>query len=199
MELRERWIRFAPRLGISDPEEIFRQIADTYSDDPGNYHTLRHVAHCLEEFDQVRPLALRPDAVELAIWFHDAIYDPKAHDNEEQSANLLRSLMTSNETEEAARLILATKHQTLPDDADTKLITDIDLVILGKPEEEFDEYERQIRHEYAWVPNKAFREGRAKVLRMFLNRASIYSTAAFRDRYESQAKENLQRSLSRLI
>lgn len=199
MDLRNRWIGIATDLRVADPEGVFQHIANSYSHNPDHYHTLRHIAHCLQEFDQVKNFARRPQAIELAIWFHDAVYDPRATDNEEQSAYLLRRLVSTTESEEAARLILATKHQQIPEDPDAALIVDIDLAILGKPEEEFDEYERQIRHEYAWVEDKAFREGRKNVLQTFLSRASIYSTDAFRERYEALARQNLQRSISRLV
>lgn len=185
-------------LGLVHHEDVFRELEQTYSDDPRRYHTLRHIEQCLQEFDEVRHLAKEPAAVELALWFHDAIYDPRESDNEEQSARMLRRMVESPFTEEAIALIFATKHERLHLEQDAALVCDIDLAILGKPPQDFDVYERQIRYEYDWVPEQAYREGRAKLLMKFMARQSIYATGVFQDRYEVQARNNLQRSISRL-
>ena len=80
-----------------------------------------------------------------------------------------------------------------PDEA---LLVDVDLAIRGRPEARFDLYERQIREEYAWVPEDVFRQKRGEILRGFLGRPSIYQTEAFRAKYEAQARRNLARSLT---
>jgi predicted metal-dependent HD superfamily phosphohydrolase len=95
-------------------------------------------------------------------------------------------------------MILATKHNAAPDSHDAALTVDIDLSILGASATRFDEYETQVRTEYAWVPEEAFREARAKILREFLARPRIYSTDFFYDRLEVSARANLQRSVARL-
>jgi predicted metal-dependent HD superfamily phosphohydrolase len=95
-------------------------------------------------------------------------------------------------------LVLATKHNAVPEEEDAKLLVDVDLSILAAPEQRFAEYERQVRQEYGWVPEDAFRQGRARILASLLNRASIYSTAWFASRLEQQARKNLSRSLKEL-
>ncbi len=184
------------RVGLAVP---FDALEQAYARPPGWYHTLDHVKACLLELDLARDLAEEPDAVELALWFHDAIYDPRAKDNEERSAELLTASVSHRLTDEAERLILVTKHAQTPSDTNAKLMVDIDLSILGKPEGVFDLYERQIRTEYAWVTEADYRTGRSTVLRSFLDRPSIYSTETFRKRYEDEARRNLARSLSRLF
>ena len=77
-------------------------------------------------------------------------------------------------------------------------MTDIDLSILGREVKRFDEYEHQIRQEYAWVPELTFIEGRFAVLKKFLERESIYATDFFRQKYEAQARANMTRALRRL-
>lgn len=170
-------------------EDILDLLKVRYAEPQRRYHTLEHIEHCLEEFDPRQ--AREPEAVELAIWFHDAVYDTRRAENEERSAELLLALMP--EAKSAARLILATKHHraSTPDEA---LLVDVDLAILGQPEARFDLYERQIREEYAWVPEPIFRQKRAAILRGFLDRPFIYGTEPFRARYEAAARRNLSRT-----
>jgi len=111
---------------------------------------------CLREFDAARALAYQPAAVEMAIWFHDAIYDPRAADNEERSAELARLYLAEARVSVAfqdsvARLVLATKQHDGSLDPDAPLMVDIDLSIFGQPAERFWQYEEQIRGEYEWV------------------------------------------------
>jgi predicted metal-dependent HD superfamily phosphohydrolase len=95
-------------------------------------------------------------------------------------------------------LMMATCHRTASSDADARVLVDIDLAILGAPSARFDEYERQIRREYRWVPAPLYRSKRAKVLEGFLARPGLYTTAPFRERFEEAAQANLMRSLRRL-
>jgi predicted metal-dependent HD superfamily phosphohydrolase len=90
--------------------------------------------------------------------------------------------------ESVAALVLATKTHDPSSHADAPLQTDIDLSILGRPKDRFDEYETQIRREYDWVPAEHFAAGRADVLQRFLSRKRIYSTELFFRKYESQAR-----------
>jgi predicted metal-dependent HD superfamily phosphohydrolase len=182
VDLEARW-RWAPRL--------LAELRARYAEPQRHYHTLAHIEHCLEEFDPRQ--AADPEAVELALWFHDAVYDPRRPDNEEKSAAWLLEVLP--EARRAAALILVTKHHraSTPDEA---LLVDVDLAILGQPEPRFDLYERQIRAEYAWVPEDVFRRKRGEILRGFLGRPSIYQTDTFRAKYEAQARRNLERSLT---
>jgi predicted metal-dependent HD superfamily phosphohydrolase len=140
--------------------------------------------------------------VELALWFHDAIYDPRRYDNEELSAALaaetVSSFLSTTDTMALRELILATKHSAVPIDPDAALVVDIDLSILGRSKEIFDAYENGIREEYDWVPAKAFASGRASILKRFLERPRIYTHDFFFQRYESQARINLTQSVEHL-
>jgi predicted metal-dependent HD superfamily phosphohydrolase len=95
-------------------------------------------------------------------------------------------------------LILATKHDSIPQSADAKLLVDIDLSILGSERARFDQYERQVGVEYQWVPIEAFREGRHRILTQFLARPTIYNTDHCRERLEAVARDNLRYSLTKL-
>jgi len=181
----------------------YRALEARYAEPQRAYHTLRHVAHCLDEFAAVRGLARDPVVVEMALWYHDAVYDPRARDNEERSATLASEVaarmgLSAARTLRVADLIRVSTHAGLAPDPDAQLFADIDLAILGRPDEAFDEYERQVRVEYAWVPEPAFRAGRAAILNSFLDRPSLYGSDFFRWKYEESARRNLQNSLQKL-
>ena len=200
----ERWRSLWGRLEArGDPVPPFEDLVARYSESHRAYHTLDHVTHCLNEFEAARTLALEPAAVELALWFHDAVYDPRAKDNEEKSAALALEIARNAGFSGAlglkvATMILASTHVAPPDDPDTRLFADIDLSILGQPQGVFDEYERQVRLEYAWVPEEMFRAGRSAILRSFLERPFLYGTDFFRGKYQKAARANVERSLLRL-
>ncbi len=200
----ERWRELWKELnGKSNADEVFRVLEKCYAEPHRAYHTLDHIRCCLNEFENVRHLAVRGKEIELAIWFHDAIYKPVAKDNEERSARLAEQFLSEAEVPTAvvgsvSKLILATKHVTIPDEPDARLLVDIDLSILGATEETFDEYEKNIRCEYKHVPWLFYRRKRVALLTSFLRRPNIYLTAEFRDRCEAQARQNLARSIARL-
>ena len=174
-----------------------------YSQPHRHYHNFSHIADCLAEFDSAKDLARQTDAVELAIWFHDAIYDTRAQDNEEKSAELARRYIAdaggdAEFCSSVAALVLATKAHDSSMHPDAPLLVDVDLSILGQPSERFRTYEAQIRREYEWVPDKIFSEKRAEILGRFLARQRIYSTEPFFAKYEKQARANLQDSVRKL-
>ncbi len=182
---------------------MWEQLQARYSEPHRAYHTLQHLQECFTWFGQVRALAVRPGDVAFALFYHDAIYDPRAANNEEQSANLATSVLSEyvrgdSEPERVVSLIWATKHDAVPEDDDARLLVDIDLSILGAAAARFDEYEQQIRKEYDWVAPDAFREGRSRVLERFLVRPAIYGCPFFHERLEAIARINLARSLARL-
>lgn len=200
----ERWRTLCAAAGLhGDPVSWFEKLAHAYSEPHRQYHNLRHVTECLTEFDSVRHLGRQPVAVEMAIWFHDAIYDTHAGDNEERSAELAAQCLSGTRAsvglvETVKRLVMATKSHDASRDVDAPLLVDVDLSILGQPEERFHEYEVQIRQEYAWVPATVFAARRSEVLERFLARESIYTTNWFSMKYEERARANLQNSLDKL-
>jgi len=189
---------FAPRAAA-----LWSDLRARYTEPHRAYHTLSHIAECLAQLRSARMLARDADLVEFALWAHDVIYDPRRDDNERRSAEwakraLLDGGRTSDYALRAYALVVATSHDGLPSDADAQLLCDVDLAVLGAPRARFDEYEAQIRVEYAWVPEPLFRSRRAEVIERFLARASIYGTAHFRQTIEAAARSNLQRSLEAL-
>jgi predicted metal-dependent HD superfamily phosphohydrolase len=201
---RSRWTGLWNRLGAQgDGLSIFSGLEAAYADPARAYHTADHIRDCLAQFDLSPETAQRPDEVEAAIWFHDAVYLPGSSDNEDQSARLAQTALTdAGAPEEVAHriagLVLATKHLAIPTERDAALLCDIDLSILGRPPEVFEEFEQRIRREYVWVPEPVYRGARAEILAGFLRRRSIFQTDYFRDRYEVQARANLELVLKEL-
>jgi predicted metal-dependent HD superfamily phosphohydrolase len=196
--LRVRWQTLAGRFDL--PLALYDELAGMYTAAGRHYHNLDHLAHCLDEL-AASPWA-REDRVALALWFHDAIYDPTKKDNEERSAELAAARLAAHLPAAAiadiSRLIRATRHAAPPVSLDEQVIVDVDLAILGQPPARFAAYEHAVRQEYVHVPDAAFRTGRAAILRQFLARPAIYSTPHFHRLYEHASRQNLAASLATL-
>jgi predicted metal-dependent HD superfamily phosphohydrolase len=203
MDVRARWSRAWHALALGPPGGALDALLARYAEPHRAYHTLHHLEECFAQLDPVRAQCERPAEVELALWYHDAIYEPKEPGNEERSAEWAARVLGAAGASPAAagrvrELVLATKHDAVPETPDARILVDVDLAILGAPPERFDEYEAQVRREYDWVPEPAFRAARARILRELLARPALYSTAAFRERLEARARGNLARSMARL-
>ncbi|MEM7432931.1 MAG: hypothetical protein AAF351_13495 [Pseudomonadota bacterium] len=202
-EPHQRWDALTTRLSISKHDAMYLRLANAYSEKHRHYHTLEHIEAMLNHFDHYRSLAKEPDSIELAIWFHDAIYKTRSKSNEEDSAEMARSFLTENGGDKTvagkvAAMILATKHDAPIDDPDTALLVDIDLSILGAPEPVFWVFEDNVRKEYFWVPKFLYKKERRKILQSFLDRYSIYSTDVLKDQLESQAQTNVAAAIHKL-
>ncbi len=210
-----RWLTFWWMLRhAGDPRPVLTDLGRRYGEPHRRYHTLDHIAACLRELDGIRD---HLDFAQLlfmegAIWFHDAVYDPTRHDNEERSAELARTViasgtLTKDLIDTIPSVIRLSDHHnanratTIPTD-DTRFplsaFLDIDLSILGQDRATYDRYAEQIRQEYAHVPDDAFRAGRAEFLEQFLARPNIYRTAHFHDKYEADARANIGLEIARL-
>jgi predicted metal-dependent HD superfamily phosphohydrolase len=198
-----RFGRLARRLGAhTDPADLAAALTAAWAEPGRVYHTTDHLADCLERLDEAPDEGYR-DTVEAALWFHDAVYDPRASDNEARSARWAREGLAgigvpSPTAEEVARLVLVTGHQAPAADPAAALVSDVDLSILGRAPDAFEEFERRIRAEFAWVPEPVFRAERARILTGFLRRDPLYLTPSFCSRYERQARANLERAVDRL-
>jgi predicted metal-dependent HD superfamily phosphohydrolase len=193
------WQRAWAGIGAAgEGDALFAQLTAAYAEPQRHYHTLQHLGECLAAFDDARVLAEHPAEVELSLWFHDAIYAIKGHDNEQRSADWARAALTGADVgaeaaERVHALVMATRHTAVPVGRDEQLLVDIDLSILGAERARFDEYEQQIRQEYAYVPGFLFRRKRREILKGFLDRPAIYSTPHFHDALEARARDNLRR------
>lgn len=174
-----------------------------YADPHRHYHNQQHIADCLTQFDQVRQLAVEPNAVEFAVWLHEAGCDSHAGNKEDSSAKLAQDWLKQAGAAEAltnsvGRVILATKvhdgalHPAAP------LLADVDLSILGRSPQKFWEYEQNFRHEYGWVNQKTFATKRVENLQHFLARPRLYHTKFYFARLEAQARSKVHASIEQL-
>ncbi len=182
--------------GISS--NVWEKLAARYSEKHRHYHNLSHIGRMLADLDRIHD---SNDVIEIAIWFHDSVYNPLAKDNETQSAALFGEFLGKHLSKilanDVGRLILATDPK-LPRTGleDENLLIDIDLGILGSTPDEYDQYRFAIREEYSVVPDLDFNKGRISVLEHIL-RNPIYVTPAFAG-LESQARSNIGREIELL-
>ncbi len=198
-----QWQRTLEWLGlgmvfIPVGERLFKR----YSEPGRHYHDARHGLACVKALGSYPGAVKNHDAVELALWFHDAAYSARAtpRENKEGSVEVFREefqLLAGDlvDINEVARLIIATRHHREPEDADAALAMDIDLGIFGDDRVRYDTYAGEIRREYAHCDDQSFRSQRVEFLRTFLRRRSIYWTRHFRKLIEKRARENIEREL----
>jgi predicted metal-dependent HD superfamily phosphohydrolase len=205
-QLAQSWHQLLAPFGAAreDIDRAFDDLAAAYSAAGRHYHTLQHLRHVLDTVAELRTEVADPLAVELAAWFHDVVYDPKASDNEERSAAQAAIVLTALRVPAATidtvqRLILATKtHQAAPDDRDCQVLLDADLAILGADPATYSRYAEAIRREYAWVPEDQFWTRRRRVLEQFLKRPRIYWTVRMFQTLEQRARDNLRHEIAGL-
>ena len=184
------------------------ELVTAYTGPTRHYHNMHHIETLLALAQQHAGAISDPAAVEAAIWFHDAVYDARRSDNEEQSALLairyLAGSIPPARLDTIATMIRATARHQVPNGLDASaardcaLMLDMDLAILGSPPEVFSAYEQGVRREYGWVPSLLWRPGRRKVLQSFLDRPSIYVSPQFQAGHEASARRNLHHALAAL-
>ena len=131
-----RWKQPWAELGLEARMELHADLRNAYSEPERAYHTLHHISECLQLLQQTQGLAQSSASIELAIWFHDAIYDPRRSDNEERSAlwaqaELRRAGASPALQDRITSLVMVTRHDGEPQTRDEELMSDIDLAILG--------------------------------------------------------------------
>jgi len=208
-----KWIWFTEIQAAMENEPLIdaplkHELSALYQAEGRHYHNLAHIEAMLALVADYRALLHDPEAVEAAIWFHDAIYDSRAKDNEARSAALaaekLAGRTNAERLDQIVAMIVATATHELPGladkeaDRDAALFLDMDLSILGASPEAFDAYEQAVRREYGWVEEPMWRAGRGAVLKTFLARPRIFHTEEFQQRFEPQARQNMARSLEAL-
>lgn len=195
------WTRCLENRSIT-AEAVYARLTELYGEPHRHYHTLEHIQHCLREFDRTAVLMENPDAVELALWFHDAIYHPGANDNERRSAELFERCFEGDAEPDFRRrvrdLILVTTHRELPRHWDERFIVDIDLSSLGLPWDECERDGRRIRAEYADLTDADYYPSQLRFLRSLRDRPNFFFTESFRQRYERVACENVRRIITGL-
>ncbi|GKQ36512.1 hypothetical protein [Streptomyces sp. A012304] len=206
--LRSRFVRALEGArgpaGGPDPVPYADNLLARWREPQRRYHTLTHLTAVLDHVDTLETYAADPDVVRLAAWFHDAVYLPDRSENEERSARLAeRALpeagLSGPRTAEVARLVrLTVTHDPDDDDRDGQLLCDADLAILAAPPSTYAAYTAAVREEYHFVPNDAFREGRADVLRRLLALPRLFRTPYGEREWEATARYNLRAELDLL-
>ena len=183
---------------------LFSMLINAYGDRNRSYHNLKHIDELLGLLERVKDSSDNFNALGLAAWFHDYIYNPQAADNEIRSAAYARKAMKelnidSQTIEVVTQIILSTQHHIpLIDGIDNLIFLDVDLGILGSKPERYQQYARSIRQEYNHLSDRDYCQGRTKVLKQFLAKSRIYYTDYFYQQLESQARNNLQAEIELL-
>ncbi|MGI5524215.1 HD domain-containing protein [Micromonospora sp. CA-259024] len=209
VDLLDRWRAAARDAGAKPGPEVTRageELLARWREPHRHYHTVAHLTAVLDVVDQHAGLTDRADLVRLAVWCHDAVYDPRATGdaNERDSAALADSVLTglgvpAPAVAEVRRLVLLTAgHRVAPDDRDGALLCDADLSVLATPPATYDRYAAAVRREYAHVPEPAFRAGRAAVLTGLLALPALFRLPPLASRWEEPARDNVRRELTTL-
>jgi predicted metal-dependent HD superfamily phosphohydrolase len=185
-------------LNDREIDRVFQLLIIAYTQPDRYYHNLKHIYDVLTTIERFADRLQNPISVMLAAWFHDFVYDSRSANNEIESAKLAGELLqdivvSKGSIDRVQQLILATQgHQTDLRDNDLCIFLDADLAILGTNPEQYQIYARSIRHEYSWVTDELYREGRVRVLEKFLQRDRLYYTELLFEELESCARLNIQ-------
>jgi pantetheine-phosphate adenylyltransferase len=202
-ELFTRWLNLCRAYNF-DGSNIGKILFDAYGEQHRYYHTLQHIKNCLRELDNCRSQIYDPEAVEFAIWFHDAVYQIGGRTNEGQSADIaklhLLPYLASDKVRYICTLIMHTMHEGHPVDNDAKILTDIDLAGFGYSERISRIFESLIRLEYKEFTNDSYYRGRLELLNKFSRkqRGNFYSSDHFLTLYEDMAQKNINREISEI-
>lgn len=202
--LQAYWLRSCRSAPPDASARVFAQVLAGWSEPQRAYHTPQHLLEALTLLDAWSGDGDWPVPVALALFFHDLVYDPRRADNEEMSARRAREMLAplqlpQAQIEAVVRLIDITRHAARPRAEDEKLMVDIDLAILGAAPERYAQYQRQVRQEYAHVPEALFTRGRLAVLEAFLQaRPALFHTARGRRAFDAAAARNLTAEVAQL-
>lgn len=183
--------------------ELWTEIEKNYLNKKRHYHNLQHLHHLWTQLIEVKHEMQNWETCLFTLYYHDIIYDSLKSDNEEKSAELAEKRMNQiyvakDKIELCKKQILATKLHVRSTENDTNYFVDADLSILGQPWEIYSQYCKNVRKEYSIYPNLIYNPGRKKVLNRFLSMDRIFKTDFFYNKFEAQAKQNLQKELELL-
>lgn len=179
-----------------------RALLARWAEPHRRYHTLGHLRDVLTRVEELADHAVDPDAVRLAAWYHDAVYQGQP-DDEERSAQLAEADLAALGVDpslvaEVARLVrLTISHQPGHGDRNGEALSDADLGVLGVEPHRYRANSAAIRAEYAHVPDD-YRARRARVVRALLSGPALFHAPLARSRWESQARANLADELRAL-
>jgi len=205
--LKKRFIDTLQELGASPEQANFAwsELSTLYQEEGRAYHSLAHISHMLELMDEHISDDAKSVELELAIWYHDVIYDPLSKENELQSAELAKERLSaittlSEKSLDRIYLLIMSTQGHLPriegkHRLENEWMLDLDLSILGSEEEAYQLYTQQIRKEYHMYAPDDYRLGRSQVLKTFLERDEIYFSDLFKQLFEEKARDNLSKEI----
>lgn len=212
--LKSRWDCLTSSLDSESRNKWWEKINSHYSESGRFYHTLQHIFKMFLHFDEYQEKLENKDAVAYAIFFHDLHYNPQSSDNEEDSIKMFRDFAKDCKIPEDSpvhskveSLIILTKTHLTEEHklegshgySDEHYFLDFDMAILGSSPDEYKEYADKIRQEYKFLPERMYKDLRAKVLKSFLQIPNIFTTEEFHGKFESQARENIQQEITTLV
>lgn len=211
--------RFVHQFDVADYDiarELFKDIQKRYSENHRGPHSLSHLKAIFHLFDEVYDKLHYPEIVQLAIWYHDIIYDIPSDLyplNEIKSAQYMFDTLIDHiegiEKSEVDGLpvlmlvgefILATKGHKITSPfilgneklrSDCEIFLDMDLGIFGADKQKVEQYDDGIRSEFQIYNDDQYYPARVQVLESFLNRDQIYYSDVFKHK-EEIARENLK-------
>jgi predicted metal-dependent HD superfamily phosphohydrolase len=198
------WVDMVANFSLPEDKniEIFTLLGTQYKENTRYYHNWDHIKAMIKGLDNYPEEINDRLSIELAIWFHDAIYVPLRKDNESRSAKFFYEQLSTYLPIERVRKVMtyieATKSHTKTTDRDLQLLLDLDLAILGQPSTVYQNYSKNIREEFGYAPDIFYKIGRKRVLKKFLDLSNIYQTSFFREQLEEQARENIRVELESL-
>ena len=186
--------------------QLFGEIQSAYTADQRYYHDVSHIHSLLDLSDQYAKHMRNKKLIDFAIFYHDIIYNVSRLDNEERSAGIAKERLTQllvpgAEIAVVVDHILASKQHVMEDptnQTDRAWFLDFDMSILGTEWDTYLQYSQNVRQEYRLYPDIIYNAGRETFLHSTLTRKFIFYTPEFRNQFEQQARENLQRELSLL-
>jgi predicted metal-dependent HD superfamily phosphohydrolase len=196
---RSLWARCRSDGSADGADRVFATLYRYYSQRSRHYHTPEHIQHCLQQFDLAADQMDDPEAVEMALWFHDAVYDVEAKDNEARSADLFADLVRDAVSEAFRRkvrdLIMITTHRQLPKTRDERFIVDVDLSSFGLPWADFVRDSSAVRAEFGDIADEEFYARQREFMQRLLARDTFCFTDFFRARHEATARDNIRRTI----
>ena len=178
---------------------IFEKLSQLYTGQHRFYHGKNHIQECLDKMDQLESEPGHSGNVEIAIWFHDAIYEAGNSDNEQRSMEWFTDCacdhLNNESITEIQRLIMVTDHKNMPGSSTEKFMVDIDLLSFSTPLDKFMADGEKIRNEFYNVSDDDFIRDQIGFLTRLLDRSSIYSTEYFVKHHEKDARSNISHLL----
>lgn len=184
-------------------KQLWNEVVINYCDAGRYYHNLNHLEAIIGELSDVRDRIPQWDTALFSVFYHDIVYNALRSDNEAQSADKAQIRLhemgfPKDQTTQCVLQILATKGHEPGNDLTTQLFIDADLAILGKAPKKYTEYSENLRKEFFVYTDSEYKAGRKKVLKYFLAMDRIFKSEHFYNKYERQARINIEAELSSL-